>query len=322
MLFRKQDFNMIQDWIYRNARPLDYERWNYHFASGDIFNVYQILKRYQNSDGGFGSGLEPDSWNPNSSPYTTAIAIGHLLALNCQDHNNPIIIGILNYLENTELFNQGKWPAVIPSNDEYPHAPWWSYTADCSDSVFGYTPTAALASFLLCYGKKDSYAYQTAWQVANDAMRKYLYGKNEDGSLYRSSEREGEIGNIHQLLLAIEASGRGDEFEIEKLKVALKEHANNSFERDPQKWSKYTFMPSYLITAPDDLFYEGNEELIKREIQYLLNNRNKDGVWDITWKWEGYKKEFSISENWWKASNAIRYLLLFKNFGMLTFDSE
>lgn len=33
------------------------------------------LQAYQNQDGGFGHALEPDSWNPNSTPIQTATAI-------------------------------------------------------------------------------------------------------------------------------------------------------------------------------------------------------------------------------------------------------
>lgn len=44
-----------QEFIYRNARPLDLARWNYLFENGDKENVLKILSSYQNEDGGFGT---------------------------------------------------------------------------------------------------------------------------------------------------------------------------------------------------------------------------------------------------------------------------
>lgn len=57
--------------IYRNARPLDLTRWQYHFENGSKQAVLNALSYYQNEDGGFGHALEADSWNPNSSLIQT-----------------------------------------------------------------------------------------------------------------------------------------------------------------------------------------------------------------------------------------------------------
>ena len=51
--------------IYLNARPLDFARWRFLFENGSRENVLDILSEYQNEDGGFGGGLEPDCLNPN-----------------------------------------------------------------------------------------------------------------------------------------------------------------------------------------------------------------------------------------------------------------
>jgi len=63
------DFQSIRRWMYRNARPLDLARWQYHFENGGKDSVLKGLSVFQNEDGGFGHALEADSWNPNSSPH-------------------------------------------------------------------------------------------------------------------------------------------------------------------------------------------------------------------------------------------------------------
>jgi hypothetical protein len=61
-------FEKVRQFIYRNARPLDIARFQYHFENGTKEAVLTALVAYQNADGGFGRALEPDSWNPNSVP--------------------------------------------------------------------------------------------------------------------------------------------------------------------------------------------------------------------------------------------------------------
>ena len=61
-------FEKARKFIYKNARPVDLARWQYHFENGSREAVLQALQVYQNEDGGYGHGLEPDHWNPNSTP--------------------------------------------------------------------------------------------------------------------------------------------------------------------------------------------------------------------------------------------------------------
>jgi hypothetical protein len=49
-----EDYEVIRRWMYRNARPLDLARWNFHFEKGGIPPVLEALSAYQNEDGGFG----------------------------------------------------------------------------------------------------------------------------------------------------------------------------------------------------------------------------------------------------------------------------
>ena len=49
-------------------------RWKYLFEGGSREDVLTSLAAYQNEDGGFGHALEPDCWNPDSSPIQTWVA--------------------------------------------------------------------------------------------------------------------------------------------------------------------------------------------------------------------------------------------------------
>lgn len=59
------------EFIKRNARPVELAEFQCLFENGPKAALVEALKPYQNSDGGFGHALEPDNWNPNSTPITT-----------------------------------------------------------------------------------------------------------------------------------------------------------------------------------------------------------------------------------------------------------
>ena len=160
------NFNKAKEFIYKNARPLDFARWQFLFEDGSRENVLSILKMYQNEDGGFGHALEADCWNPDSSPVQTWAATQIIREVDLKEREHPIILGILRYLENTKYFDGHVWANSIPSNEAYPHAPWWNYT-DVNE--VNYNPTASLIGFILRYASPKSRLYQTAQRLLQEA---------------------------------------------------------------------------------------------------------------------------------------------------------
>jgi hypothetical protein len=77
--------------MYRNARDIELAIWRYYFENGSKEAVLSSLSFYQNDDGGFGHALEADSWDPNSSPYTTLKAINILMGINFTDRQEPVM---------------------------------------------------------------------------------------------------------------------------------------------------------------------------------------------------------------------------------------
>lgn len=102
-------YEKARGFIYRNARPLDLARWQYHFENGSKEAVINALSCYQNEDGGFGHALEPDAWNPNSSPIQTWCATEILREINFTDNTHPLINGLLKYLASGRDFEGKLW---------------------------------------------------------------------------------------------------------------------------------------------------------------------------------------------------------------------
>jgi len=130
--------------LYRNARPLDIARWQYHFEDGSRAAVLTALSAYQNEDGGFGHALEPDAWNPNSSPIQTWAATEILREIGWTDGTHPLVSGILRYLASGQDFDGHVWTCTIGSNNDYPHAPWWHSESESACNG-DYNPAAAFS---------------------------------------------------------------------------------------------------------------------------------------------------------------------------------
>jgi AraC-like DNA-binding protein len=310
------EFQTIRNWIYRNARPLDLARWKYHFEEGSREEVINVLSAYQNPDGGFGNGIEADSWNKNSSPISTGTVIEILKEIGFADQKHFMIREMLRYFDETLDFVGDYWLSSTITNNDYPHAPWWTHPNNVSYD-WGYNPTAMIAGFVIGFADHHTSLYKKAEKIAMAAVEKYLNGVMENGAAYDSVKREGELKCLHYLAESLETSNWIQEEKIIQLKDRLIERLDLYIEKDASKWTGYCCRPSMLIASPDSMFYKGNEAIVDEELAFLLKNRNQDGVWDITWNWGVYEKQFAISENWWKAHLAILNVLLLKNFEKL-----
>ncbi|WP_432662968.1 hypothetical protein R9X47_20565 [Wukongibacter baidiensis] len=309
MTLSKKQCNNIKNWMYRNARPIDIARWKYHFENGSELDVLTALSAYQNDDGGFGYALEADSWNPNSSPIQTWVATEILYELGITNKNNPIVKGILSYLESGKDYRDGYWYAEVPSNNDYPHAPWWTH-GDNVIEEWGYNPTACLIGFILLFAEKSSRLYKQAEVIAKKAVKELL-----------SSDL---IKDMHELLCFIrlyeysEKSGNCNIFDMDILKAKLIEQVQGAITHDKEKWSTcYVCKPSQFFYSSSSIFYEANKAIADYEVEFIIESMAPDGYWDINWSWQSYPNEWAISKNWWKANKVISNLRYLKGFGCL-----
>lgn len=297
-------FQKAKTFVYRNARPLDFARWQYHFENGTKDSVLSILSKYQNEDGGFGHALECDAWNPNSSPIQTCHATIILKEIDFSDKSHPIIKGIVKYLSSGADFNQNYWYRTIPSNDNYPHAPWWACDKDYNTAVY-YNPTAALAGFLLYYADVDTAIYQAALRIANEAIEQFISEDCNEMHLLKC------FVELKEYIQAANVSGVKyfSEFNEKLTRQVL-----STIEKDSEKWpNTYCCKPSYFIPSKKSDFYTGFEQLCNQEVLQMYESQQENGAWKITWGWSDFHSEFAISANWWQTNFIIESLLFAKN---------
>lgn len=297
-------YKKAREFIYRNARPIDLARWQYHFEDGKKEEVLKALAYYQNEDGGFGHALEADSWNLHSTPIQTWTATEILREIGFTDREHPVMQGILKYLDSGACFDGHFWYASIVSNNDYPHAPWW-HTEE--SSIWGYNPTACLAGFVIRFADRESELYEKGCQIAKEAFE----------SLRQEHRVEGETLCYIRLLQYCREANVTNLIDLDWLEEKLREAVKNNICPRKEDWEfKYVCRPSQYVEGKECIFYEDNKELADYECEFIANTQLEDGSWNLNWQWKDYPEEWTIARNWWKADRAIHNLLYLRGMGV------
>lgn len=290
------NYKTAKDFIYKNARPLDLARWKYLFEGGSKNDVLEALSVYQNEDGGFGHALEPDCWNPNSAPVQAWVATEIIKETKLKDKAHPLIQGILRYLDSGKDFNGHTWLNTIPSNDGYPHAPWWNYEVD---EAVSYNPTACLIGFVMKFADEESSLYKLVCKLLNEA---YAYFKN---SFPMASMHT--VSCFVELYEYLKDSSVDTLVDMAEFKSLLHKQIQHIIMQDISKWAvEYVCKPSLFINDKSSEFYMENKEICDYECQFISQTQKEDGTWAITWTWEEETEEWHISKNWWKSDWIIK----------------
>ena len=283
--------------ITRHARPVDLAVYQYHFEQGDSNRVVEALGAYQNPDGGFGHGLEPDFWNPASSPIATNDAIITLHRVGALRKGSAMVQGIVRYLRSRDAFDaqQRHWLFAMDSNRDYPHAIWWEKEGD---GISGFNPSMSLAAFLVCYG---------GWDALDEQILR-------EGVAYLESQEDVSGDALKCYLLAcelLEENGVTDVIDLAKLRGLISQWLGRVICRDTSRYGKdYVPVPSdffggtYLSFLTEEL-----RQLARAEKAVLDGLQMADGGFDITWEWYTPYPEFRQAREAWRPRLTLDKLL-------------
>ena len=261
-------YEKARNFIYKNARPLDIARWKYLFENGSKEDVLTALRVYQNEDGGFGNALEPDFWNPNSSPVQTWVSTEFIKEINLNDKDHPIIQGILNYLASGKDFDGHTWSNKIATNNNYPHAPWWNFQ---DSNEISYNPTACFIGFILKFADENSKLFELACVLAKEA---YNYFK-----INFPMESMHTVSCFVRLYEYIKESSINDILDMDEFRYLLQKQIQHVITYDTSKWEvDYICKPSLFIGNKTSDFYMDNKEICDYECEFILNTQESDGT--------------------------------------------
>ena len=286
-----------KNFILQNARPLELSLYKYFFESGSNQAVIDELSKFQNPDGGFGHALEPDFFNPNSSPIATNDAIITLFRVSALDRDSAIVKGIVKYLDSHDSFNEDKkrWLFAIDSNKDYPHAIWWEKKGD---GISKFNPSVSLAAFMVCYVNRTS-LYE---EIIKDAVTYLKSGEEISGD------------DVNCYLLAYElltSNSISDIVDLNIFKDLLCNAIENCICKDISKYGvEYVPMPSVIFTGRYTEFITSEiKTLIIAENDILGKLQMEDGGFDITWKWYTPYPDFEQARAWWRPRITLEKLL-------------
>ena len=302
-LLTKDAFDASRHFIQEIARPLEIARFRHAFSGGSVEVVFDALRSYQNSDGGFGHAMEPDLRAAESSALCTSIAFQVLRSTQTNPAPSFVTMGIQYFLDTLDR-TEGHWRIIPPSAERSPHAPWWNQTSREEEfNGFSLNPTAEILGYL--------YDYQTrvpgeVFALLFDRVLTYLSGLKEI--------------KMHDLLCCLRL------FQTENLPTAIREPLNQMLGRlipasvasNPEEWSGYSLRPLQVVDSPQSPFMSELKDAVAVNLNYEISSQNKDGSWIPIWTWGGaYPDDWLIAQREWAGIITLDKLLLLKKFGRI-----
>lgn len=145
--------NKVKPFIFSQGRLLERKLFQYFFEKGTLQSCIKALVAYQNPDGGFGNGIEPDILCPDSTAIGAETALYILDVLECPDLT--IVDNLVTWIVAHQ--NEEGFIAHPPESiDEYPHQPWWENPDDSRILV--------LAGILKKWGVKNPHLFKKVYE--------------------------------------------------------------------------------------------------------------------------------------------------------------
>lgn len=293
----KNQFEKAQAFVSKNARPLDIAVFEHLFEGKGIETVFGELRKFQNTDKGFGNGLEPDFRTPKSSNMATTFAFQYMDLLEINELHY-FILDSLEFLANSYDRNLGLWIPVPKEVNDSPHAFWWEYNADNyrDDSNWG-NPTVEILGYLLKY--PNSFDRGVLKQIQKKAIDRLLSSKSIE---------------VHELQCYVRLLKNNPDLES-VIGGKVDDLVVNSVEKDPSKWVGYVTRPSTFISAPDSRFYGLMKDAFDYEVNTLFDSQADDGGWYPSWSWSSYLSDWQKVKIEIAGMITVRNLVLLKRFG-------
>jgi len=296
-LMQKEKFELAKDFIKTKARPLECALLQYEFENGKKEDVIVELEKFQNKDGGFGNGLEPDFRVQTSSALATSVALQIISHLKL-DSDHDIVKKVMSYLVDSYNTDSVGWDKVPKEVEESPRAPWWNYQEPRRD--WG-NPNAEILGYFYEY---RNLVPEFLLQVLTD---KAIHHFNN------LAEYE-----FHEILCYGRLAERVDSSILPSFGGKLKEALNICVEKDKDKWDEYTLQPIQVVQSPTSMFFPYFEHVIDDNLQFIINSQTERGSWEPSWSWFGqYEDTWEIAKVEWEGVLTLGNLRVLKLYQLI-----
>lgn len=273
---------------------------NFAFRKGYPKCFLTELQAFQNSDGGFGHGLEPDFRTPFSSNVATTYAFQYFQKLNQQYFPDFLVKG-LEYFVNRYLQKIQGWIPIPQETDESPHAIWWNYDYEkyLKDSEWG-NPTVEVIGYLLQY--PNTFDATELEKLKQKALLRLF---------------ESETIEIHELMCYQRFVKLLDDNAKKAVYDRISLLANRQVERDVNKWGGYVPRPLNFVDSPISPVYDVLKQDVENELDYLIDTLEQGCCWNPNWEWRQYEEEWQKVKPLISGMVTVKNLLTLKTFGRI-----
>ena len=305
----KEEMKNYETYLYKRGRDVEIAKYNYFFLDEERIDVAMALSIYQNRDGGFGHGLEPDSLNPYSSPLQTSEGLRILKSVGYNDSNldevsESLVKRALHYIYYYCL-KDGKINPNVPSNNDFPHARWWSYDEDFFDT-WRYNPTASIVAFTLHFTKENDKYFKKAYPLVPVIIESFNSDPKELVNKYY-------VSNMIELYDVLTAKNIYPELH-ESLKEGINKRIDDLINKDEESWKNGTNKPLELLQHKDFVNTEERKELVEKHLDFLLDTRTSNGLFDVSWGWDNDYEEVELQHVKWLGVLLVSNLVTFSQY--------
>ena len=299
--FSRNALKQAEGFLVTQARPLEQALFAKFIRNGPSDWALSELAAFQNSDGGFGHGLEPDLQLSDSNILATTVALQQLRGLQVSS-DHPMVLGVMHYLMETYDGSAMAWPFVPPQVDDAPHAPWWQYSSDLTQYLAN--PRAEIVCYLFDY----------AGLVPEDLREKLLtavieYLENLSGQL-----------SMHDLLCyvrLVETKNLPDG-PRDRLLSLLQPQISSGVETDPTAWEGYGLRPLMVAPSASSIFSDLLQQSIDENLDFEIEQQQGDGSWSPSWSWgDSYKDAWLHAKRAWKGVLTVNMVISLSSYGRI-----
>lgn len=275
--------------LWAEARLLEQRLFATLFRGAPAGGVVDALRGYQNDDGGFGHGLEPDKRCPASLPVDVEFALRTLAAAGTTDPE--LLRRAAGFLERAAT--GGAVPLASPVIESYPRAGHWTEWTYAP----GLNPTAGLAGLL------HQLDFAHPWR---DAATGYCWQAIEDGPL------PDEVHALSEVLVFLAHVPDRDRADKQAAAVIERLGTVPMFHLDPAA-EGYGLTPLQIAPAADSRWRPHfTDAQLDGHLDQLLRAQQPDGGWPVAWEPPGTASRLA-----WRGVLTLEALRTLDSYGRL-----
>ncbi|OAI39504.1 hypothetical protein AYO38_07480 [bacterium SCGC AG-212-C10] len=283
------DSAAARQFVMTNARLIDRVWFTVLFDGGVAGQLLSALASYQNADGGYGYGLEPDTRTPESQPLNVEIAWQYMASAEAVDE--AAVRRACDWLQSVSAPGGGV-PILVPGFEAYPHAAHWS-TYDRPPEL---VPNGGLVGAHFAMGIDHPWRARTAELV-------WKWIESPEGI---------EVHDMLDAVWFLEAVPDRERATKAAERLSRGLSTTTGYKPDPAS-PGYGVTPLWFAPSPDSFCRPWfSDSIIQSNLDNLAAEQQSDGGWPITWNPPG---PASVLE--WRGIQTMKALRTLQAYSVL-----